>query len=368
MPTLDFPQVLAELRGDPGLSADTARQVFDAILRGEWAPTQIAGLLVALHMRGESAVVVGSAARSMRASMLAVEHSLPMVFDTCGTGGDGLGTINVSTGAAVIVAASGVPVAKHGNRAASSRSGSADVLGALGVSLEVPPAAQARVLGEANIAFLFAPAHHPAMKYAGPPRRELGVRTIFNMLGPLANPARATHQLVGAYSDEARRIMAAALLDLGVTAWVVHSEDGLDEISPYAATRVSVVADGAIHERRVTPADFGVAPSAPGAIAGGTPEENASIIRRVLAGEPHPAGSALLLNAAASLALAHGMSLSDAAEQARATITSGAALGTLEAWCAASHRAANAAVASAFAPPPSPAASTPATATPAAVR
>jgi anthranilate phosphoribosyltransferase len=344
MRKLEFPEVFAELRSDSGLSGETARQVFDAILRGEWAPTQIAGLLVALAMRGESAAVVSSAARAMRANMLTVEHSLPVVLDTCGTGGDGLGTVNVSTGAAVIVAASGVPVAKHGNRAASSRSGSADVLGALGVSLEVPPSAQGRVLGEANIAFLFAPAHHPAMKYAGPPRRELGVRTLFNMLGPLANPAHATHQLVGAYSDEARRIMAAALLDLGVTAaWVVHSEDGLDEISPYAPTRVSVVAEGAIHERVVSPADFGVAPSAPGAIAGGTPDENAGIIRRVLNGEPHPAATALLLNAAASLALARGVSLRDAAEQARATVASGAAQRTLEAWCAASHRASAAA-------------------------
>jgi anthranilate phosphoribosyltransferase len=341
MATIEFPGVFAELRSSAGLSAETARQVFDAIFRGEWAPTQIAGLLVALHMRGESAVVIGSAARALRANMLPVEHSLPLVLDTCGTGGDGLGTINVSTGAALIVAACGVPVAKHGNRAASSRSGSADVLAALGVSLEVPPGSQSRVLHEANIAFLFATAHHPAMKYAGPPRRELGVRTVFNMLGPLANPARATHQLVGAYSHEARRLMAAALLDLGVTAaWVVHSEDGLDEISPYAPTRVSVVADGAIVERVVSPADFGVQSSAPGAIAGGTPEQNAGILQRVLAGEPHPAADALILNAAAALALAGGGSLSQAAERARAAVASGAVLRTLQTWCAASQRAA----------------------------
>jgi anthranilate phosphoribosyltransferase len=339
---LEFPEVLVELRSPSGLSAETSRLAFDAILRGEWAPTQIAGLLVALHLRGESALVVGSAARAMRASMLAVEHSLPLVFDTCGTGGDGLGTVNVSTGAALIVAAAGVPVAKHGNRAASSRCGSADVLAALGVSLDVPPAAQSSVLVEANIAFLFAQAHHPAMKHAGPVRRELGVRTVFNMLGPLANPARATHQLVGAYSQEARRIMAAALLDLGVTAWVVHSDDGLDEISPFGPTRVSVVADGAIQERVITPADFGLAPSAPGAIAGGTAEENAVVLRRLLAAEPHPSTTAFLLNAAAALAIARGVSLPDAVEQARASIASGAAQRTLDDWCAASQRAANA--------------------------
>ena len=335
-----FPDVMLELAGPAGLSAETARRVFDAIFGGDWPATQIAGLLVALHLRGESAAVVGAAARAMRASMLSVEHALPLVLDTCGTGGDGLGTVNVSTAAALIVAAAGVPVAKHGNRAASSRSGSADVLAALGVALDVPPEAQAAVLAEANIAFLFAPAHHPAMKHAGPPRRELGIRTIFNLLGPLANPARATHQLVGAYSDAARRIMADALLDLGVEAWVVCSEDGLDEISPYAPTRVSVVSRGAVRERVLSPRDFGFEPSAPGAIAGGSPEENAEIIRRVLSGEAHPAATAFLLNAAASLALARGASLVDAAALARSTVASGAALRTLSTWCEASQRAA----------------------------
>lgn len=337
---LEFPEVLAELRSPSGLSAESARLAFDSIFRGEWAPTQIAGLLVALHLRGESALVVGSAARAMRATMLAVEHSLPVVFDTCGTGGDGLGTVNVSTGAALIVAAAGVPVAKHGNRAASSRCGSADVLAVLGVSLEVPPAAQSRVLAEANIAFLFAQAHHPAMKHAGQVRRELGVRTVFNMLGPLANPARATHQLVGAYSQDARRIMAGALLDLGVNAWVVHSEDGLDEISPFGPTHVSVVADGVVRERVVTPPDFGLPASAPGALAGGTPEENAVILRRVLSAEPHPSVGAFLMNAAAALAIARGLALPDAVEQARTSIASGAALRTLDVWCAATQRAA----------------------------
>src|SRR5688572_26405314 len=167
---LKFPEVFAELRGPGGLGSDTARRVFDAIFAGDWTPAQIAGLLVALHMQGETAEVVSAAARALRAKMVPLEHSLPLVFDTCGTGGDGQHTINVSTGAALIVAAAGVPVAKHGNRAASSRSGSADVLEALGISMEVPPAAQSRVLAQANIAFLFAPAHHPAMKHAGPIR------------------------------------------------------------------------------------------------------------------------------------------------------------------------------------------------------
>lgn len=334
-----FPEVFAELRSSGGLRASTARQVFDAIFAGDWTAAQIAGLLIALQMQGETAEVLGAAAAALRANMLTVDHSFPVVLDTCGTGGDGLGTINVSTGAALIVAAAGVPVAKHGNRAASSRSGSADVLSALGISLDVPPGAQARVLSEAKIAFLFAPAHHPAMKHAGPPRRDLGVRTIFNMLGPLANPARATHQLVGAFSDEVRHLMASALRELGVSgAWVVHSEDGLDEISPYAPTRVSVVESGRLRERVVTPEDFGLARSAPGALDGGGPEENAAIIRRILAGEPHPARTALVLNAAASLALARGSTLTVAATLAAEALDSGAAATTLRLWREASQR------------------------------
>lgn len=344
---LKFPEVLAELGSGAGLGAATARQVFDAIFAGEWTPAQISGLLVALHVQGETAQVVSAAAQAMRARMLAVQHSLPLVFDTCGTGGDGRSTINVSTGAALIVAAAGVPVAKHGNRAASSLSGSADVLQALGISLEVAPEAQSRVLARANIAFLFAPAHHPAMKYAGPVRRELGIRTIFNLLGPLANPAAATHQLVGAFSHEVRRLMAAALRDLGVQAWVVHSEDGLDEISPYAPTHVSVVSSGSIEERCIAPEDFRLTPSAPGAIDGGEPEQNAAILRLVLAGEPHPARAALVLNAAASLALARGLSLPAAAELAQATLDSGAVLRTLQVWQAAIAAEAEAAPAAA---------------------
>jgi anthranilate phosphoribosyltransferase len=341
---LKFPEVLAQIRSGSGLAADSARQIFDAILAGEWTPAQIAGLLVALHIQGETAQVVSAGAQAMRARMLVVEHSLPLVFDTCGTGGDGHGTINVSTGAALIVAAAGVPVAKHGNRAASSRSGSADVLSALGIALDVPAAAQGRLLGETNIAFLFAPAHHPAMKHAGAVRSELGVRTIFNLLGPLANPARATHQLVGAFSDGVRHLMAAALRDLGVSgAWVVHSEDGLDEISPYAPTRVSVVTAGSIEERCIAPEDFKLTPSGAGAIDGGNPEQNAAIIRQVLAGERHPARLALVLNAAASLAIARGLSLPAAAELAEATLDSGAALATLKSWQLASHREARAA-------------------------
>lgn len=338
--TLTFPEVFAELRSARGLSAASARRVFDAILAGEWTPAQISGFLVGLHLCGETVEVVGAAARAMRSRMVPVEHSLPLVFDTCGTGGDGRGTVNISTGAALIVAAAGVPVAKHGNRAASSLSGSADVLAALGISLDVPAAAQRDVLSRANIAFLFAPAHHPAMKFAGPVRRELGVRTIFNVLGPLANPARATHQLVGAFSHDVRRLMAAALHELGATgAWVVHSEDGLDEISPAAPTHVSVVTASGVEERSVGPEDFGLTPQPLSSIKGGNPEENAAILRDILAGKPHPARAAFVLNAAAALALARGMPLGAAADLARTTLDSGAALRTLDTWRAAARAA-----------------------------
>jgi anthranilate phosphoribosyltransferase len=226
-----------------------------------------------------------------------------------------------------------VPVAKHGNRAASSRSGSADVLGALGIPLDLPPSAQSGLLASNNIAFLFAPAHHPAMRHANPVRRELGVRTIFNVLGPLANPARATHQLVGAFSDSVRGLMARALRQLGSrSAWVVHSEDGLDEISPYAPTRVSVVTPAGVQERCVAPEDFGLQRSPAGALAGGDPEHNAGILQHILEAEKHPARTAVVLNAAASLAIARGIELRAAAGLAESALASGAALKTLETW------------------------------------
>jgi anthranilate phosphoribosyltransferase len=336
----NFAQIFAELNGPDGLSAASARRVFDQIFAGGWTPAQIGGLLVALHLRGETPAVISAAAQAMRASMLRVEHDLPLVLDTCGTGGDGRGTVNLSTGAAIIAAAAGVPVAKHGNRAASSQTGTADVLGALGVSLDAPPSAASEILRRANIAFLFAPAHHPAMKHAMAPRRELGIRTLFNILGPLANPAGATHQLLGVFADRLRPTLAAVLKELGsVAAWVVHSTDGLDELSPYAPTRVSVLSGGRIAERVISPEDFGLSPSPAGAIDGGDAQYNASIVSKVLAGEDHPSRTAFVLNAAAALAVARDLSLREAAELAQNTLRSGAALRTLEAWQVATRKA-----------------------------
>jgi len=334
-----FSGVYAELSSPAGISPETVRRVFDAILAGGWTPVQVAGFAVALRMRGESAPVIAAAVESMRAAMMGVDHGLSRVLDTCGTGGDGLGTVNLSTGAAIIVAATGIPVAKHGNRAVSSRAGSADVLEALGIPLDLPPHAAADVLREANIAFLMAPAHHPAMRHGGVARRELGIRTIFNLLGPLANPARATHQLLGAYDDSVRPVLAETLRTLGVQrAWVVRGEDGLDEVSPFGATRVTELSGGSLTEHQVAPEDFGLQPSAQGAVAGGDAEHNARILGEVLSGRPHPATDAFVLNAAAALVVAEELAPRAAVYRVREALQTGAAERTLDNWRATTRK------------------------------
>jgi anthranilate phosphoribosyltransferase len=243
-------------------------------------------------------------------------------------------TLNVSTAAAIVVAACNVPVAKHGNRSISSSCGSADVIEALGVPIDLAPEKQADLLRDVNIAFLFAPAHHPALKHAAQARRELGVRTIFNALGPVANPARATHQVIGVYDDALRPMLARVLADLGsVRAWVVRSTDGLDEISPAAETRVSEVNGGDVTERTISPEDFGLSRSPLEAIRGGSAAENAQSIETILSDADHAASSAVLLTAAAMLHVCGvAKSLRDGAEAARAAIQSGAAKQTLEDW------------------------------------
>jgi anthranilate phosphoribosyltransferase len=334
-----FSEVYAELASTRDLSPARARAVFDAIFAGSWTPSQIGGLLVLLRERGEDADTIAAAAGAMRAAMLPVAHGFSKLLDTCGTGGDGSGSLNLSTGAALVAAAAGVRVAKHGNRAATSRSGSADVLEALGIPLDLPSAAQTEVLNEAGIAFLFAQAHHPAMRHVGPVRKELGIRTIFNLLGPLSNPAGVTHQLLGAPDDATRKLLAAALVKLGVQrAWVVRSVDGLDEVSPFAETRVTEVHQGELREHSISPESFGFAPSSAGAIAGGEPSENARALKAILRGEKHPAADAVALNAAAALVVFDGMSEREAGAQAREILASGKAFKTLETWSAAAHR------------------------------
>jgi anthranilate phosphoribosyltransferase len=332
--TPEFAKVLGKLLARTELAEGEVRDAFGAILTGQWTPIQVAGFAVALRMRGESPAVIVEAAQAMRAAMLAVEHSLPVVVDTCGTGGDGAHTLNLSSGAALIVAACGLPVAKHGNRSISSRCGSADVFEALGIPLDVPPAKQADVLREAGIAFLFAPAHHGALKHAGQARKELGVRTLFNALGPLANPARATHQLVGVYEESLRPVVARALGLLGLrSAWVVRGEDGLDEVSPCAPTRVSALGpDGQVRELTTQPQDFGVEPVDASAIAGGDASANAQALLTILEGKRHPAREAVILNAAAALHVATGDERRACADRARGALDSGAAMEILERW------------------------------------
>ncbi|MBX3188686.1 MAG: anthranilate phosphoribosyltransferase [Labilithrix sp.] len=316
------------------------RAAFGAILSGAWTPVQIGAFAAGLRLRGETAEAIGAAAEALREVMFAVDHDLPEVIDTCGTGGDGAHTLNVSTAAAIVVAAAGGYVAKHGNRSVSSRCGSADVVEALGIPIDVAPARQAAVLRDVRIAFLMAPAHHPALRHAAQARRELGFRTIFNALGPLANPARATHQLVGVYDDALRPVMANALGKLGVKrAWVVRSTDGLDEMSPAAPTRVSELDGGEVTERVLGPDDFGLAKTGLDALRGGDAKENAAAIAGMLDGGEHPAIGAVVLNAAAALAVLRGGDLRERAAEAREAIASGRAKATLDAWRAAAIRA-----------------------------
>lgn len=328
-----FATVLSHLLSHRPVETGDIRAAFDGILAGTWTPVQVGAFAVALRMRGETAEEIVGAAQAMRAAMISVDHELPVVVDTCGTGGDGAHTLNLSSAAAVVVAASGFVVAKHGNRSASSRCGSADVFETLGIPMNVPPVRQAEVLREAGIAFLFAQAHHPALRHVAQARRELGTRTIFNALGPLANPARATHQLVGVYDEALRPIVASVLGRLGShRAWVVRSEDGLDEVSPSAPTRVSELVDGEVRERVVTPEDFGIERVPLSAVAGGDVDTNARALAAILDGENHSARGAVILNAAAAIAAATGDDLRACADRARAAIDAGKARATLDRW------------------------------------
>jgi anthranilate phosphoribosyltransferase len=277
----------------------------ETIMDGQAAPSQIAGLLVGLAMKGERPDEIVGLARTMRGRATRLSRSFAPVFDTCGTGGDGAHTFNVSTVAALVLAACGVRVAKHGNRSASSRCGSADLFEQLGVNVTATPAIVERCLDEAGIAFLFAQVFHPSMRHAAPTRKELGVRTAFNLLGPLTNPAGASRQLVGVPRPELTELVARSLAQLGAErAWVVHGADGLDEISTTGYTKVSECRDGAVNTFYVHPTDAGLPKAVPASLRGGDASENAAIARRVLDGERGPARDIVLFNAGASLLIA----------------------------------------------------------------
>jgi anthranilate phosphoribosyltransferase len=323
---------LARLLDGHDLSRDEARAVMDEVMRGASTPAQIAGFLVALRLKGETADEITGCAEAMRAHVLPVRPARKDLVDTAGTGGDGAGTINISTAAALVAAAAGAGVAKHGNRAVSSASGSADVLEALGFRLELPPALIERSIDELGFGFLFAPTHHPAMRHAAPVRRELAARTVFNVLGPLTNPAGARAQVVGVYAPALVRTIAEVLAQLGARrAFVVHGAGGIDELSPAGPNLVCEVADGTVRERELDPLELGVPRCDPEELRGGSPEENAAAIRAVFAGQNGGRRSAVLLNAAGAIAAAgHARDLQEGLGLAVEALDSGAAAARLE--------------------------------------
>ena len=300
----DLKSIIGKVATGATLSRDEAASAFDAMMSGEATPSQMGGLLMALRVRGETVDEITGAVAAMRGKMLKVKAPADAI-DVVGTGGDGSGSVNVSTCAAFIVAGSGVPVAKHGNRALSSRSGAADVLASLGVKIDLSPDKVGRCVKEAGIGFMFAPAHHPAMKNVGPTRVELATRTIFNLLGPLSNPAGVKRQMVGVFSKQWVQPLAQVLKNLGSDAvWVVHGSDGLDEITLTGSTSVAALENGNIRTFEVTPEDAGLTCSSPGSLKGGDADANAVALRSVLEGIPSAYRDVALLNAAAALIVA----------------------------------------------------------------
>lgn len=300
-----FSALIEKLGRRRDLTVDEAEAAMAVIMRGDAPASQIAGLLIGLSMKGERPAELVGLARTMRAHAVKLETPIADVFDTCGTGGDRSGSFNVSTAAALVLAAAGVRVAKHGNRSVSSRCGSADVLEALGVNIMASPQAVERCLAEVGVAFFFAPTFHPAMRHASQVRRDLGVPTAFNLIGPLSNPAGAERQLVGVPRPELTELLARALARLGSTrAWVVHGADGLDELSTTGYTKVSECRDGSVRSFYLHPSDFGIAKVSLDALRGGDAELNARAIREVLAGTPGPARDIVLLNTGAALLIA----------------------------------------------------------------
>lgn len=331
MPELDARSALGRLTAGDSLTREETEELFGQLMDGMVTEVLKSALLVALRMKGESVAEISGAASAMRRRSLPIPHKTGDLVDTCGTGGDGRGTFNISTAAALVAAAAGVPVAKHGNRSVSSRSGSADVLAALGVKIEIDPETAGRTLDAVGITFLFAPLLHPAMREVMPVRRELGLRTIFNVLGPLTNPAGARRQLMGVYAESLVEPIGHVLRDLGAEhALVVHG-DGLDEITTTGRTRVAEVRGGEVRIFDLEPERFGLRRARLEDLAGGLPEENAAAVRRVFGGETGPLADITALNAGAALYVGGAAAtLEEGVEQAREAIDSGAAGAKLE--------------------------------------
>lgn len=325
-------EVIGKLVSRQNLTEAESEAAMNETMSGEATPAQIAAFMTALRVKGETAIELTGCARAMRHHATAVATRHERVLDTCGTGGDCSGTFNISTAAAFVVAGAGVPVAKHGNRSVTSQSGSADVLEALGVNIDLNPEQMSHCLDSIGISFLYAPRLHPAMRHAAGPRRELGIRSVFNLLGPLTNPAGARYQLLGVYAPELTELVAETLLNLGTErALVVHSA-GMDEMTLAGPTKVTEVQSGNLHTYQVEPEALGLDPCPPSALRGGTAAENAAIVRALLEGEPGPRRNVVLLNAAGALVAAGvAENLEEGFYQAAWSIDCGAALAKLDA-------------------------------------
>ena len=333
-----FKDFVAKVADGHALSLDEARQAFEVILSGSATPSQLGGFLMALRVRGESIAEVTGAVATMRSKMLTVDAPANAI-DIVGTGGDNSGSYNISTCTAIVVAGCGVPVAKHGNRSLSSKSGAAEALSELGVNIDIRPEKITDCLQKANIGFMFAPLHHAAMKHVGPTRMELGTRTIFNLLGPLSNPAGVKRQMVGVFARKWVEPVAQALKELGSEkAWVVHGSDGMDEITTTGPTFVTELENGDIRSFEVSPEDAGLPIARAEELKGGLPAANARALREVLAGTKNAYRDIVLFNAAASLLVADKAgSLKEGVKMAAASIDSGSAADTLEKLVAASN-------------------------------
>lgn len=329
--TTDFRTLLSYVASGGQLSEDQSATAFDIMMSGDATPSQMGGFLMALRVRGETVAEIAGAVRTMRAKMLPIEAPAGAI-DTCGTGGDAKGTLNISTGAQFVVAGCGVPVAKHGNRALSSKTGAADVLAALGVNIEADLKLVERALTEAGTCFLMAPRHHSAMRHVAPTRVELGTRTIFNLLGPLSNPAGVKRQLIGVFAKEWVEPLAQVLKSLGhECAWVVHGADGLDELSTTGPSTVAELKDGEIRVFEVSPQDAGLPQARLQDLLGGDQETNAAALRALLGGESSPYRDIVLYTAAAALLVADGVSdLKQGVEMAAEAIASGKAKAVLD--------------------------------------
>jgi anthranilate phosphoribosyltransferase len=336
----EFKALIAKVATGASLTREEAANAFDRMMSGEATPSQMGGLLMALRVRGETVEEITGAVTTMRAKMLGVKAPAGAI-DVVGTGGDASGSFNISTCAAFIVAGAGVPVAKHGNRALSSQSGAADVLQARGVNIDRDANRGGRCIRDAGIGFMFAPAHHPAMKNVGPTRVELGTRTIFNLLGPLSNPASVKRQMIGTFSKQWIEPMAQVLKNLGSESiWVVHGSDGLDEITTAGPTSVAALENGTIRTFEVTPEDAGLSRAGPETLRGGDAEQNARSLLDVLKGKPGPFRDVAILNAAAALIVAgKAKDLRQGATIAAKSVESGEAEGRLDRLIAVSNAA-----------------------------